>query len=73
MLHTVTITVTKSFHTGEEDTAFREFLSRYNIDSTEKADSADISERDFEFLLEKMDEGYRGPKSISVEIDVRRR
>ena len=51
----------------------REFLLRYDIDLAEKAVSADISERDLENLLEKMDEGYGGPKSINVEIDVRRR
>ena len=73
MLHTVTITVTKSFHTDEEDAAFSDFLSRYDIDPAEKVAFADVSERDFEFLLERMDEGYGGPKSISVEIDVRRR
>lgn len=73
MLHTVIITVAKSFHSDEDDTAFRDFLSRYHIDLAEKVAFSDISERDFKILLERMDEGYGGPKSISVEFDVRRR
>lgn len=73
MLHTATITVTKIFQVDEEDDAFRAFLEKYDIDLTEKAGSADISEGDLHFLLEKIDDRYARAGSINVEFDVRRR
>ena len=73
MLHTATITVTKSFHVDEEDDAFRAFLEKYEIDLTEKAGSADISEGNLPLLLEKLDDRYARAGSINVELDVRRR
>lgn len=51
----------------------REFLLRYDIDLAEKAVSADISEGDLHYLLEKLDDRFSRAGSINVEFDVRRR
>ena len=71
MLHRATITLTKCFDVDEHDSAFRNFLWKYDIDLSERAGSADISERDFHSLLQKM-QGYDNAEFITVTFDVRR-